>query len=147
MEHETSTLTRPEPPLTELPAGTVANPRTPPAPSPAAATLPDPAQPPERAPAPEHAEPCDLDRLGDQIAELSARIDAATYELLSHLHEFDRQYGWEGFLSCAQWLSWRTGLSLGAAREKLRVAAALADLNHIRRPWRAARSPIRKSAR
>ena len=49
----------------------------------------------------------------------------------AHLHEFDRQYGWEGFLSCAQWLHWRTGLSLGAAREKLRVAAALAELNHI----------------
>ena len=28
-------------------------------------------------------------------------------------------------------LNWRTGLDLGAAREKLRVAAALADLNHI----------------
>ena len=32
---------------------------------------------------------------------------------------------------CAHWLSWRTGLDLGAAREKVRVAAALADLNHI----------------
>ena len=132
MEHETSTLPRPAtaavqpaPTPTELSAGTVTNPRTSPAPAPAAATLPDPAQPPERTGA------CDLDRLGDQIAELSARIDAATYELLCHLHEFDRQYGWEGFLSCAQWLHWRTGLSLGAAREKLRVAAALAELNHI----------------
>ena len=33
--------------------------------------------------------------------------------------------------SCAHWLNWRTGLDLGAAREKLRVAVALADLNHI----------------
>ena len=47
------------------------------------------------------------------------------------MREFDRQYGWEGFRSCAHWLNWRTGLDLGAAREKLRVAAALADLNHI----------------
>ena len=62
---------------------------------------------------------------------MSARIDAATYELLSHLHEFDRRYGWEGWRSCAHWLNWRTGLDLGAAREKLRVAAALADLNHV----------------
>ena len=84
-----------------------------------AATQPDPAQEPE------------LERLGDQIAELSARIDAATYELLYHLHDFDRRYGWEGWRSCAHWLNWRTGLDLGAAREKLRVAAALADLNHI----------------
>ena len=73
----------------------------------------------------------DLNSLGDQIAELSARIDAATYELLCQLLEFDRRYGWEGWRSCAHWLNWRTGLDLGAAREKLRVAAALADLNHI----------------
>ena len=80
---------------------------------------------------PEAAEPPDLDRLGDQIAKLSARIDAATYDLLCHLHQFDRHHGWEGFRSCAHWLNWRTGLDLGAAREKLRVASALADLNHI----------------
>ena len=79
----------------------------------------------------EAAEPADLDRLGDRIAELSARIDAAIYELLCYLREFDRQHGWEGFRSCAHWLNWRTGLDLGAAREKLRVAAALAELPHI----------------
>ena len=73
----------------------------------------------------------DLDLLGDRIAELSARIQAATYELLCYLREFDRQHGWEGFRSCAHWLNWRTGLDLGAAREKLRVAAALAELNHL----------------
>ena len=75
--------------------------------------------------------PPDLDLLGDRIAELSARIQAATYELLCYLREFDRQHGWEGFRSCAHWLNWRTGLDLGAAREKLRVAAALAELNHL----------------
>ncbi len=77
------------------------------------------------------AQPAELELLGNQIAELSARIDAATYDLLCHLHEFDRRYGWEGWRSCAHWLNWRTGLDLGAAREKLRVAAALADLNHV----------------
>ena len=80
---------------------------------------------------PTPAEPPDLDLLGDRIAELSARIQAATYELLCYLREFDRQHGWEGFRSCAHWFNWRTGLDLGAAREKLRVAAALADLNHL----------------
>ena len=75
--------------------------------------------------------PAELELLGNQIAELSARIDAATYELLCHLHEFDLRHGWEGWRSCAHWLNWRTGLDLGAAREKLRVAAALADLNHV----------------
>ena len=79
----------------------------------------------------EVTEPPDLDHLGDRIAELSSRIDAATYELLCYLREFDRQHGWEGFRSCAHWLNWRTGLDHGAAREKLRVAAALAELPHI----------------
>ena len=80
-------------------------------------------------PAPEA--PPDLNLLGDRIAELSARIQAATYELLCDLRVFDRHHGWEGFRSCAHWLNWRIGLDLGAAREKLRVAAALADLNHL----------------
>ena len=59
-----------------------------------------------------------LDLLGNRIAELSARIQAATYELLRYLREFDRHHGWEGFRSCAHWLNWRLGLDLGAAREK-----------------------------
>ena len=85
----------------------------------------------ESAAPPYPQQPPDLDLLGDRIAELSARIQAATYELLCYLREFDRQHGWEGFRSCAHWLNWRTGLDLGAAREKLRVAAALAALNHL----------------
>ena len=80
---------------------------------------------------PDQAQEPELVRLGDQIAELSARIDAANYELLCQLREFDRRYGWEGWRSCAHWLNWRTGLDLGAAREKLRVAGALVNLNHI----------------
>ena len=87
--------------------------------------------PPPPAPPPAPAAPLDLDQLGDRIAELSARIQAATYDLLCDLRVFDRRHGWEGFRSCAHWLNWRTGLDLGAAREKLRVAAALADLNHV----------------
>ena len=130
MEHETITISRqatavatPEQTVVMQPAGgTVATTqetaaeRTPPD---ATAGRPGPALPPE------------LELLGNQIAELSARIDAATYDLLCHLHEFDRRHGWEGWRSCAHWLNWRTGLDLGAAREKLRVAAALADLNHV----------------
>ena len=67
-------------------------------------------------------------RLGDDIAELAARIQAATYELLVMLREFDAQQGWAGFPSCAHWLHWRTGLAPGAAREKVRVARALGGL-------------------
>ena len=129
MEHDTITISQatavaaPEPTVVMPPAGgavaiaqeTAAG-RKPPD---AVAARPDPAQAPE------------LELLGNQIAELSARIDAATYELLCHLHEFDLRHGWEGWRSCAHWLNWRTGLDLGAAREKLRVATALADLNHV----------------
>ncbi len=71
----------------------------------------------------------DLDRLADEIAELAAHLDAATYRLLVRLREFDERSGWSGgFRSCAHWLSWRTGMDLGAAREKMRVAHALARL-------------------
>src|SRR2546425_5765109 len=59
----------------------------------------------------------DLDRLGDEIAELSAHLDAATAQLLDLIREFDARGGWNtGFLSCAAWLTWRVGLDPGAAR-------------------------------
>src|SRR5881409_4478289 len=71
----------------------------------------------------------ELDRLGDEIAELSAHLDAATARLLELIREFDARGGWNtGFRSCAAWLSWRVGLDLGAAREKVRVARALGTL-------------------
>jgi len=71
-------------------------------------------------------------QLGDAIATLAARLHAATYELLVMLREFDACAGWNnGWLSCAHWLHWRTGIDLGAAREKVRVARALATLPHI----------------
>ncbi len=70
----------------------------------------------------------EAERLGEDIAELSARIQAATYQLLVMLRAFDEREGWSGFQSCAHWLNWRTGLALGAAREKVRVARALGDL-------------------
>jgi uncharacterized protein DUF222/HNH endonuclease len=70
-----------------------------------------------------------LDRLGDEIAELSAHLEAATARLLDLIREFDARGGWNtGFRSCAHWLSWRVGLNLGAAREKVRVAHALGTL-------------------
>jgi 5-methylcytosine-specific restriction endonuclease McrA len=70
-----------------------------------------------------------LDRLGDEIAELSAHLDAATARLLDLIRELDSRGGWNtGFRSCATWLSWRVGLDLGAARERVRVARALGTL-------------------
>ena len=69
----------------------------------------------------------DLDRV---IVDLSTRINAATYELLVLIREFDERAGWLkwGFEHCADWLHWRCDLSIGAAREKLRVSHALKTL-------------------
>jgi hypothetical protein len=73
-----------------------------------------------------------LDRLGDEIAELSAHLEAATARLLALIREFDARGGWNnGFASCAAWLSWRVGLDPGAARERVRVARALATLPRL----------------
>jgi hypothetical protein len=71
----------------------------------------------------------DLDRLGDEIADLATHLDAATARLLALLRDFDARGGWgSGFVSCAHWLAWRTSLDLGAARERVRVARALGAL-------------------
>ena len=82
-------------------------------------------------PRPELAE---LERLGDEIAELSAHLTVATARLLALLGEFDARDGWAeaGAKSCGEWLSWRVGMNLGAAREHVRVARALPELPRIR---------------
>ncbi|HET9271893.1 MAG TPA: DUF222 domain-containing protein [Vicinamibacterales bacterium] len=70
-----------------------------------------------------------VEQLAEAIADIAAGIHAATYQLLVLLQEFDARKGWtNGFLSCAHWLSWRTGINMGAARERVRVARALPDL-------------------
>ncbi len=76
---------------------------------------------------------CALERIADEIEELSANLQAAEYRLLRLIREFDIGKGWlyQGARSCAHWLSWRTGIDLGAARERVRVASALADLPRI----------------
>jgi 5-methylcytosine-specific restriction endonuclease McrA len=75
----------------------------------------------------------EVERLGDEIAELSSHLEAATARLLDRIREFDARGGWNnGFRSCAEWLSWRVGLDRGGAREKVRVARALAHLPLLR---------------
>src|SRR6266478_2641688 len=74
----------------------------------------------------------ELDQLGDEIAELSAHLDAATARLLELIRAFDAREGWNtGFCSCAAWLSWRVGLDLRAARERVRTARALGTLPRL----------------
>ncbi len=72
----------------------------------------------------------DVDALGDQIAKMSAHIDAAMHRLLTAIREFDIASGWhvQGALSCAHWLAWRVGRYLRTARERVRVARTLAEL-------------------
>ena len=71
----------------------------------------------------------ELERLGEEIAALAVHLDTSVYRLLVRLRDFDQRDGWNsGFLSCAHWLSWRTGIDPGAAREKVRVARALGEL-------------------
>lgn len=66
--------------------------------------------------------------LGDEIAHLCAHLDASRYRLLTLLQRFDAAEGWSGWISCAHWLSWRTGMTTGTARERVRVARRLAGL-------------------
>jgi hypothetical protein len=83
---------------------------------------------------PDHPAVAELDRLGDEIAVLSAHLDAATARLLKLLREFDARGGWaNGFRSCAEWLGWRVGLEIGSAREHVGVARALGALPLIER--------------
>jgi len=86
----------------------------------------DPARPVDEADA--------LSDLGDEIATLAAHIHAATQRFLALIAEFDRRRGWEldGNRSCAHWLSYRTGIDLGACREKVRTALALDALPETR---------------
>ena len=72
----------------------------------------------------------EAERLGDQIAELSAHIEVASARLLDLIREFDDLKGWghAGAKSCAEWLAWRVGVELHTARERVRTARALGGL-------------------
>ncbi|MGI9224378.1 MAG: DUF222 domain-containing protein [Woeseiaceae bacterium] len=80
-----------------------------------------------------------IDDLDRAIVSLSTRINTATYELLVLIRQFDERAGWLkwGFLNCADWLHWRCDVSMGAAREKVRVAHALKVLPVISKAFQA----------
>jgi hypothetical protein len=69
----------------------------------------------------------------EELATLSAHLDAATYRQLVLIRLLDERGHWAaaGATSCAAWLSYRIGLDIGAARERIRVAHALRDLPSI----------------
>ncbi len=74
--------------------------------------------------------------LAEEITQLSAHMNAATYKLLEMIAEFDEERGWDGWSSCAHWLNWACGWSLRAGREKVRVAKALQDCPLIAEAFR-----------
>ena len=69
----------------------------------------------------------------EELATLSAHLDAATYRQLVLIRLLDECGRWvaAGATSCAAWLSYRIGLDIGAARERIRVAHALRELPSI----------------
>ena len=74
-----------------------------------------------------------IDELDRSIVNLCSRINAATYELLVLIREFDERAGWVqwGSKNCAEWLAWRCDISMTTALEKVRVAHALKVLPSI----------------
>jgi 5-methylcytosine-specific restriction endonuclease McrA len=82
-------------------------------------------------PDPQHVE--DLSRLADEITEMAAHLAAGTCQLLELIHIFDEEGGWHGpgIASCAHWLNWKCSMSMGTARERVRVARALPALPKI----------------
>ncbi len=77
-------------------------------------------------------------QIEDEITELYAHVNAATYRLLELIRELDKEEPWGawGLNSCAHWLNWKCGVGMVAAREKVRVARALEDLPQISERFR-----------
>ncbi len=75
----------------------------------------------------------DAEQLGAEITELCSYIYAAESRLLALIHQFDEKEYWaqQGLCSCAHWLNFKCGIGMAAAREKVRVAHALAELPKI----------------
>ena len=71
--------------------------------------------------------------LANEITELCSYLYAAEYQLLLKIREFDENgyWGGPGLVSCAHWLNFKCGMGMNAARERVRVARALAELPKI----------------
>ncbi|MCH7980715.1 MAG: hypothetical protein IID59_04350 [Proteobacteria bacterium] len=64
--------------------------------------------------------PVSIDELDHAIVSCAARINAATYEMLLLIRQFDERAGflrW-GLDNCAEWLAWRCDLSLTRPKKK-----------------------------
>src|SRR3954468_9844234 len=83
--------------------------------------------------------PCE--RLEADIVELASQLTAASATLTRLIGEYDAAEGWRewGMRSTAHWLSWKCGMGLGAARERVRVARRLRELPVIAGEYAAGR--------
>ena len=79
-----------------------------------------------------------IDELDAAICRLARHLNSESYRLLVLVRALDERMGWAkwSFPNCAEWLAWRCGLSLSAAREKVRTAHALRDLPQISAAFR-----------
>jgi hypothetical protein len=74
-----------------------------------------------------------VDELDAAIGRLVLQMNADSYRMLVLVREFDDRFGWKkwAFKTCAEWVAWRCGIGLAAAREKVRAAHALRGLPAI----------------
>ena len=74
-----------------------------------------------------------IDELDAAIRRLVRQRNAQCYELLVLVREVDDRFGFKqwGCKTCAEWLAYRTGICLSAAREQVRTAHALRSLPAI----------------
>src|SRR5215213_8418935 len=74
-----------------------------------------------------------IGELESEITQLAGHINAASHRWLMLIAEFDDRNGWVDCAtqSCAHWLNWKCGITMGAAREKVRVASSLEKLPKI----------------
>jgi hypothetical protein len=72
--------------------------------------------------------------LEDELCSHAAHLTVAECRMVLLVAELDRRGTWAagGLRSTAHWLNWRCGVSLGAAREQVRVGRALVDLPVLR---------------
>ncbi len=84
--------------------------------------------------------------LGDEdlvrsLCEQAGHVAVGECRLVTLIGEMDRRRLWEhdGARSCAHWLNWRCGTSIGTAREQARVGRALLGLPLVRAAFGAGR--------
>jgi hypothetical protein len=74
-----------------------------------------------------------IDELEASLVASAREVTQATHRFLVLLREFDLRQGWKAYgnADCADWLTWKCGISRVTAQERVRVARALWALDKI----------------